>query len=332
MVKYKNIRSSIFLKLFIPTIATISVLGSSLSYISYHDQKDNMINDRIQASQLIASVATSVIDSNDVASIKTIEDTQKVVYNKILNQFEIINADGQLKDIYSIYFQDNDVYYGVVNSDTDDIATGSTVKHLSNKYHQLNNLSEDNILSDTTITYNDYNEPIISSFAPLLNADNELIGAIACEYDASVILQALHTLSFKLALITILSSLLTGFITTVIILAIMKKLNLISLKLEDMSSDGSDLTSELNVKSNDELGLFSNNINTFVKYIRKVFNNIKNHIKSIDTSVNDAYIGVSDADKNINETDTKLSFINISSSYPPNIDLFLYLTIAPIIT
>ena len=312
MVTDKKIKSSIFLKLFIPTIATISILGSTLSYISYHEQKRNMINDRVEASQLISSVATTVINGDDVSSIKNAEDVDKVVYNKILTQFNIINADGQLKDIYTIYFNANEVYYGVVNITNDTVLTGTPVKHLASQYDALVNLSENNILSDTTITYNDYNEPIISSFAPLFDSKDNLVGAIACDYDASVIKNSLVKLSYKLAFVTVFSTIITSILITLIILALMKKLNIISKKLENMSTNGSDLTTEVDISSRDELGLFALNINTFVKYIRKVLNNIKKHIKSIDSSVHDAYIGISEADDNINETDVKLHNINES--------------------
>ena len=312
MVKNNKPRSSIFLKLFIPTVTTVSILGSCLSYISYHDQKKNMINDRIQASQLIASVATTVINGDDVASVKTADDTNKVVYNKIITQFNMINEDKQLKDIYSIYFKDNNVYYGMVNSDSEEIATGYVVKHLTEKYSQLIGLSDNKILSDDTITYNDYNEPIISSYAPLFNSANELIGAIACEYDASIIIKELHKLSYQLAFITVFSTIFTSILLTFIIQSILKKLKLISLKLEEMSTDAGDLTAEIIMNSHDEVGLFSLHINKLVRYIRKIFLAIRNHIKTIDTSVKDAYIGISEADDNIVETDTKLHNINNS--------------------
>jgi len=309
---YNNIR--FIMKLFLPTVMTFALLAIAMSYVAYKDQRTNMIKDRVEAAKVITSVASDTIIGNDIVQVKTEADISKVVYYKILTQFNMINKHGHLNNIYSIYFDNNTVYYGVVEEKDGEVLTGTEVKHLSTTYPDISKLEQGELISDSNITYNDYNEPIISAFAPIFDSKKNLVGAIVCDYDATVILNELNVLISNLVIFTLIIIGISSLLILFIIKLIINKLVLINAKLRIMSTDGGDLTEEIPVKSRDEIGIFSIHINKFIGYIRKIFSNISSQIKTLDRTIYDAYEGIEDANDSINRTNFKIKDIYNSVS------------------
>ena len=111
--KYKTRKLRLSLKLLIPTLLIISILSLILCYVSYNEQKKNLIRDGISTSTMLANIGSSMINGDHLSYIKHEKDIEKVIYTQLANKLNIVNASGSLKYIYTVYFEDNKIYYGV---------------------------------------------------------------------------------------------------------------------------------------------------------------------------------------------------------------------------
>ena len=115
--RQKTRRIGLSFKILFPTLLTITLLGTILWIVSYKEQKAVLISDGAETSRMLASVGSNMLNGDMLPYIKEEKDTNKVVYKQIVNQLNIINSNKTLKYIYTVYFKDEVIYYGV---DADD--------------------------------------------------------------------------------------------------------------------------------------------------------------------------------------------------------------------
>ena len=135
------------------------------------------------------------------------------------------------------------------------------------------------------------------ALSPVENAEGWTIGVVIPNNQIQVTANSLRS---SLIILNIVAGILICFINILFIYLILKKVNIVSLQLEEVSSGDADLTKKINITSNDEIGKL---VSSFNKFIDK----IKNIIMSIRVSKE----SLSKADKNLNN-EIKNTEINVN--------------------
>ena len=202
-IKYKTRKISLSLKLLLPTLLTSTLLSVILCYVSYNDKKKSLIKDVIATSRMLATIGSSMINGDHLSYIRSEKDTQKVIYDQLANKLKMINTSGALKYIYTVYFEDNKIYYGVdIEQNTATACLPGQAFEASKSNIEYKTLQKGSIYSDKNITkFNDDN--LITALAPIYDSHDNLVGAIGCDYDADVIIKELNSTLVKLVIIAI---------------------------------------------------------------------------------------------------------------------------------
>ena len=200
----KTRRIGLSFKILFPTLLTITLLGTILCIVSYNEQKAVLISDGAETSRMLASVGSNMLNGDMLPYIKEEKDTNKVVYKQIVNQLNIINSNKTLKYIYTVYFKDEVIYYGVDADDNPETKCmpGEEYEYDKEANIEYKTLMKGQIYSDDII-YNNDGELLISSLAPIYDSHKNIIGALGCDYDAQPIIDELNSILKKLIIITI---------------------------------------------------------------------------------------------------------------------------------
>lgn len=311
--RQKTRRIGLSFKILFPTLLTITLLGIILCIVSYNEQKAVLISDCAETSRMLASVGSNMLNGDMLPYIKEEKDTNTVVYKQIVNQLNIINSNKTLKYIYTVYFKDGVIYYGV---DADDNPETKCIPGEEYEYDKEANieykaLMKGHIYSDD-ITYNNDGELLISSLAPIYDSHKNIIGALGCDYDAQPIIDELNSILKKLIIITIIGILISTILITFTISKVIKNIHLINDKMDDLISNESDLTQQLSIHSGDELELIANKTNSLLNYIREIMVHINKNANMLGKSVTASYDDIQTANDHVKKTDDTIQ--NLYSS------------------
>ena len=295
-------------KFIIPTFITISVLGATLCITAYNNQKKLLINEAATTSRVITSVGAHMIKGDNLYTIRKKEDADKVVYNQIKYQLQLINSNKSLKYIYTVYFKDEVIYYGV---DADDnpktrCLPGDEYEYDKKANVEYKTLMKGKLYSDDQI-YKEGDELLISSLAPIYDSHDNIVGALGCDYNAKPIVNQLNSILQRLLLITVLGVITATALVTIIITSVIKNIKKINNKMSELVSNEGDLTQQISIKSGDELELIADNTNALLNYIREIMVNIMKNAELLNKSVKNAYNDIQTASSNIEENDATIS-------------------------
>ena len=118
----------------------------------------------------------------------------------------------------------------------------------------------------------------------IINADNnELMGYLNIALSLKSVQEATSTISTSMILISLISLLVIGFVSNMIISRMIKPLIDASDMMGVLSEGEGDLTARLEVKSNDEIGKLAENFNSFIEKLRDIIM----QVKDASTEIND---------------------------------------------
>jgi methyl-accepting chemotaxis protein len=129
--------------------------------------------------------------------------------------------------------------------------------------------------------------------------------------------------------VVIITSILFSIIMALLILtAILKPLNILKSRLEDLANRGGDLTQKIDIASKDEIGALANSVNKFIENIRviilevnnrvddvmKTSDNVSNYLNHLNQNVEDTSATVEQLSASMEETAAAAEQVNLSSS------------------
>ena len=307
----KHISISILVKLLIPTIIIISILAITLSVVTYNSQKESLLNDAKKTTKLVAHVASNMVDSSLFSNIRTKSDVASTSYSTIFTTLNNVNSNGIISNIYTVYFNDGEIFYGV------DTYKNIPERHKPGDIYKQTNEIEYNTLingeiysSDNIITRR--NTDVLYCLAPIKNANGLIVGAVGCDYSTETIYNTLKVTTIKLILITLISIIVSTIIISIIIYKVIQNIKTINNKMTTIINNEGDLTQKLNISSNDIIGYIASNTNNFIETIRKIMIKIQKSARKIDTSTKKSYEDMQLASEHINNTDNSLNLVNKS--------------------
>jgi len=101
------------------------------------------------------------------------------------------------------------------------------------------------------------------------------VAGLCCDFGADGIMETLHAAAWKVALISLVVSLLVGVVIVLFVTGITRHLSVVNRKIYDLVNNGGDLTQSIDIHSGDETELIANNVNDLIAYIREIVRNIQ---------------------------------------------------------
>ncbi len=295
-MKQKNRKYGLQFKILIPVSLLFIIICSVLCTFSYLKCKDALVKQGAEQALLVSKVASELCDGDMInLAIKKGEDSNE--FAQAVKSLNYVREHTGIKYLYTIYSDGNTVYYGV------DPMTDGSKSHIGDKfessYDEISTVFAGEAFSEDELYVYEDKSAMISAYAPLYNSKGDQIGVLGCDYNANAInLQIRNLLKYIIIISVVL--MIAGIVVLYFIVNILVvSINKVNEKIYDLANTDGDLTSELDIKTGDELELISDNINALLRYIREVIMNITQGSEVLSDSASQMVESITESNDNI---------------------------------
>ena len=256
------------------TISIVCVLNllcfAIFGYSFYSNSKDKHMETAQEHALTLCKILSSNVDGDLIESLGTGEDSTEA-YESIRTYLSDFKKDSDLAYIYTVNYLDNTLCY-VVDEDPSEQhnAIGTP---LDNYDADIDNAFQGNAYAIDSLVSTDYGN-IIMAYAPIYNSDNEIVGVMCVDYTATNIVQILAALKRQIIIFCIFTLLLSSVILFFTIKRILRPLIMVNDKITDLVDNQGDLTQQIPVNSNDEIGKIVTGMNKFIHHIHEIILNV----------------------------------------------------------
>ena len=280
-MKQKVRKMSIRLKLLIPVGVVILLICSTLSVFSYNTLEEEMMGVAQSEAQTVANIASKAVDAELVATIKPGDEETENYLTQKAALIQMQEISGSIKYVYTLYTDGTAVYYGVDADQSEDCCAIGEEFELT--LEELQGVFNGTPYVEPEISQYD-DEALLTVYTPITNDAGEVIGVLACDYDADKIVAELADSSTKTMVLTVAGVLVGLVVVFLTVQNIMKGLNGVNAKVYDLVNNEGDLTQKLDIHSGDELELIAGNVNALLEYIRGIMINIAGNSNQLNSS------------------------------------------------
>ncbi len=306
-MREKTRRLSIRLKILIPVTLLIVAACTGVGFFTSKKGKARMLQMAEQEADMVTKVAVDAIDRKLVEHLEPgCEGT--VEYEALLASLRSVQQKYGITNLYTLYTDGSAVYYGVDTDETDPFAVGDLYPA---SYEELADVFNGNakIVSDIS---NIMEGAQISVYEPIENDKGKIVGVMGTDYDASGIVSMFRKMTLEVAGIILVFEIAAVIILNIFVAQIVRSLNIVNRKLNELVNNEGDLTQELEIRTGDEVELIANNVNKLLLYIREIMSSIAENAKQLDDSAKNVAANISSAEVNI--TDVSATMEEMSAS------------------
>lgn len=307
-------------KILVPTTILILIICAIMGFSSRKQIQDGMVAMGIEEADMAAGVAANVIDGDLLEKIVVgSENTEE--YQSLFTVMSNVQKDLGIKYMYTLYTDGNAVYYGI---DTDTTKAAMKVGDLFElSYQELSSVFAGEKYVQDYIDYTE-NGDLITVYLPIKNSAGKVIGAVACDYDASNVTKKMSDSIRSTILVAVLCLVAAVLIFSMLLGRITKELKVINQKIFDLVHSEGDLTKTLDIHTGDELEIISDNVNALLEFIRGIMlkidsgagelnissRGIVTELDHADTSIADVSATMEEMSAGMQETSASLNQIN----------------------
>ena len=317
----KTRKISIRFKLMLPVTAIMLIMALVLGIMGNRAVLNGMSQLGGEEAVMAAKAAGNVVDGDELESLYESGGTGES-YERIRLAMDAVRRELGVLYMYTLYEDGGKIYYGIDTAEVDACEYGS---EFDATYEELADVFAGSCYTDNVIgNYGDYS--IITSYAPVFNRDNEVVGIIACDYDATQIEKRIYSSNKANMEAAVVCLVLAVIAMDVIVAVIIRNLNKVDNKIYDIVNNEGDLTQKLDIRTGDELENIAENVNELLNYIRNIMVNISDNSSELRSSsdkiandLSNAQISISDISAtmeemsaSMEETSASLSQINES--------------------
>ena len=313
-MKRKTRKMPIGYKMILPADLIIFIVCSSIGMMMTTRSTDQMTELGKQQAQLIAQIASEMLDGDTVEY--AMESHDEDAATEVISSMQRIRDDCDVPYLYVIYTDGNKVYYAL---DSDDTANQvSYGEEFEVSYEELKPVfSGEKYVENQILSTADGS--LLTAYVPIYDSNKQVIAALGCDYDASYIVRSkMININWVIA-IEIFWIAVSIFILSMIVKKIAKNLYLVDDKIYEIVNNEGDLTQTLHVTTGDETELIANNVNDLITYIRGIMQNISsysenlnNSAKKISTDLNGAEDNISDVSATMEQMSAAMEETNAS--------------------
>ena len=317
----KTRKISIRFKLMLPVTAIMLIMALVLGIMGNRAVLNGMSQLGGEEAVMAAKAAGNVVDGDELERLYESGGTGDS-YERIRLAMDAVRRELGVLYMYTLYEDGGKIYYGIDTAEVDACEYGS---EFDATYEELADVFAGRSYTDNVIgNYGDYS--IITSYAPVFNRDNEVVGIIACDYDATQIEKRIYSSNKANMEAAVVCLVLAVIAMDVIVAVIIRNLNKVDNKIYDIVNNEGDLTQKLDIRTGDELENIAENVNELLNYIRNIMVNISDNSSELRSSsdkiasdLSNAQISISDISAtmeemsaSMEETSASLSQINES--------------------
>ena len=317
----KTRKISIRFKIMLPVTAIMLIMALVLGIMGNRAVLNGMSQLGGEEAVMAAKAAANVVDGDELESLYESGGTGES-YERIRLAMDAVRRELGVLYMYTLYEDGGKIYYGIDTAEVDACEYGS---EFDATYEELADVFAGSSYTDNVIgNYGDYS--IITSYAPVFNRNNEVVGIIACDYDATQIERRIYSSNKANMEAAVVCLVLAVIAMNVIVAVIIRNLNKVDKKIYDIVNNEGDLTQKLDIRTGDELENIAGNVNELLNYIRNIMVNISDNSSELRSSsdkiandLSNAQISISDISAtmeemsaSMEETSASLSQINES--------------------
>lgn len=317
----KTRKISIRFKIMLPVTAIMLIMALVLGIMGNRAVLNGMSQLGGEEAVMAAKAAANVVDGDELESLYESGGTGES-YERIRLAMDAVRRELGVLYMYTLYEDGGKIYYGIDTAEVDACEYGSG---FDATYEELADVFAGNSYTDNVIgNYGDYS--IITSYAPVFNRNNEVVGIIACDYDATQIERRIYSSNKANMEATAVCLVLAVIAMNVIVAVIIRNLNRVDKKIYDIVNNEGDLTQKLDIRTGDELENIAENVNELLNYIRNIMINISdnsselrsstdkiaNELSNAQISISDISATMEEMSASMEETSASLSQINES--------------------
>lgn len=323
MKKRKTRGIGIRTKILFPTSVMIILLCVIMGLNSYLRTKEGLIAMGVEEAQMAATISTKAIDVDQLAEISASGENTEA-YDALFHSMCGIKDDCGIKFLYTLYTDQNNVYYGI-DADTT-AACHDFGSPFEVSYQELKSVFDGEMYVQDYIDSTGDGD-LISAYMPLFDSNGNIVGIVGCDYDASSVVARLNTALQRVFQISIACLIAALLILNLLVTIVIKKLHMVDGKIYELVHNEGDLTQTLDVHTGDEMEMIAENVNDLLGHIRRIMLNISENAEQlressriVSSKLANAEIGITDVSAvmeemsaSIEQTSASLEQVNEST-------------------
>ena len=226
----------------------------------------------------VADKAGAEVEGSIVEKLK-VGGEESAAYRRILKALQEVQEGASVAAMYTLYTDGEKVDYGVSTSPNPPLSGDG----YAGSWKELKKAFEGESLQGKELVSKG-NAYTITSYIPVENKTGEIVGLIACDYDANNIMSALQSTIIKTVLIGIICICISVILITLIAKRVLKNLNTVDRKICDIVEDHGDLTQTIQIKTGDETEKIANHVNELLRYMHGIMTNIADNSNELNVS------------------------------------------------
>lgn len=267
-------------KILLPASAMIILLCVIMGLNSYLRTKEGLVAMGVEEARMAATISTKAIDVDLLAEI-TATGGQSESYDALFNSMCGIKNDCGIKYLYTLYADQNNVYYGI---DADTTAARHDFGSLFEvSYQELKSVFGGEMYVQDYIDSTEDGD-LISAYMPLTDSNGNIIGIVGCDYDASSVVTRLNLALERVVQISVICLIAALLLLNLLISVVVKKLHMVDGKIYELVHNKGDLTQTLDIHTGDETEMIAENVNDLLGYIRKIMLSISENAEQLKDS------------------------------------------------
>ena len=259
----------------------------------------------------ISNTAAASVDA-DVLETVTAQDVENKsdAYNTIIDELAIYRDNTDLEYIYCMEQTGPDNFIFTVDSALDDPADYGEAVELTDALA----IAGTGTAAVDAEAYEDEWGMHYSSYSPIFNSSNKMVGIVGVDFSADWYEEQISGYVRKVTIL----SLIILFISAVLVLIIVKKINksFIALndKLCDVADGSGDLTKNVEIMSGDEFETIALNMNRFIGQVRGIVSGVKGNVETSVASSNELSIIAEEASETVDSLSQTISNVSQGAS------------------
>lgn len=259
----------------------------------------------------ISNTAAASVDA-DVLETVTAQDVENKsdAYNTIIDELAIYRDNTDLEYIYCMEQTGPDNFIFTVDSALDDPADYGEAVELTDALA----IAGTGTAAVDDEAYEDEWGKHYSAYSPIFNSSNKMVGIVGVDFSADWYEEQISGYVRKVTIL----SLIILFISAVLVLIIVKKINksFIALndKLCDVADGSGDLTKNVEIMSGDEFETIALNMNRFIGQVRGIVSGVKGNVETSVASSNELSIIAEEASETVDSLSQTISNVSQGAS------------------
>lgn len=295
--KHKTRKLGIRTKVLIPTAIMVAVICICMALLFKSRMERDMVATGAELAEYVGRRAENGV-YGDLLQLMKPGGEELQAFTILSDALKTAKEGSSLKFLYTIYADNNKLYYGV---DVDPDNPKPIGTEYAKPYDELKSVFEnEEIKRDNNIRYTD-DGALISVYVPVLNTMKKVIGVIVCDYDAEGIVGAVNETMRAVVLIGTICFIGAMVFFSFVINRIIKTLWSVDDRIYDIVNSNGDLTQTVQITTGDEIESIAGHVNELLAYMRQIMSSISDNSKKLNSSSENVVAHLKNTQENASE-------------------------------